>query len=115
VPLGVFTVVYLLSPLYGRQSGPISVLPAFFLLEAVAVGIPATAILALVQRPVLFAIAAGALTASAAFGVWAATSLDIPDGQGGFALLTPTYVGIAAALVLGGIDELLTLFENEPD
>jgi hypothetical protein len=30
-------------------------------------------------------------------------------------LLTPTYVGIVAALVFGGVDELLTLFENKPD
>ncbi|MDQ1418871.1 MAG: hypothetical protein QOJ52_833 [Acidimicrobiaceae bacterium] len=115
VPLAAFTAAYLLFASFANHPDYVDVLPALLLLEAVAVGIPATAILALVHRPALFASAAVALTSSAVFGVWAAFFLDIQDGQGGLALLTPTYVGIVAALVFGGVDELLTLFENKPD
>jgi hypothetical protein len=108
LPLAVFALAYLVSPLYAQQPGRLDVLPVLFLIEAVAVALPAMAIVALVRGPALYVIALAALTGVAAFGVWAATG-RIPDGQGAFALLTPTYIGIIAAVVLGIVDWLLRL------
>ncbi len=110
LPLAVFAVTYLLAPLYAEQPGRPGVLPILFLIEAVAVGLPALAILALVRRPALFVIALATMTAATAFGVWEATSGRIPDGQGGLALLTPMYVGVVAAVVLGILDWILRTF-----
>jgi hypothetical protein len=129
VPLAAFTAAYLLFASFANHPDYLDVSPALLRkppgLPRRVTGTPSprggrrrdpgTAILALVHRPALFASAAVALTSSAVFGVWAAFFLDIQDGQGGLALLTPTYVGIVAALVFGGVDELLTLFENKPD
>ena len=44
LPLAVFAVTYLLAPLYAKQPGRPGVLPILFLIEAVAVGLPALAI-----------------------------------------------------------------------
>ena len=96
VPLGVFTLAYLLSPLYGDHPFALRALPALFLFEAIVIGLASAAILALVQRPSLFGIAVILLAASAVFGVWSGTEID--DGQAAFAFLTPLYVGITAAL-----------------
>ncbi|MDQ6614203.1 MAG: hypothetical protein M3083_05530 [Actinomycetota bacterium] len=93
-----------------HQPGRLNVLPALFLIETFAVGLPTLAILALVERPSLFVTAVIVLTSATAFAVWAATSQQIPDGQGGFALLTPTYGGLIAAVLLGGADWILQAF-----
>ncbi|MDP9074320.1 MAG: hypothetical protein M3N98_09135 [Actinomycetota bacterium] len=113
LPLAVFVVTYLLAPLYAKQPVRLGVLPILFLIEAVAVGLPALAILALVRRPALFVTALATMTAATtAFGVWEATSGHISDGQGGLALLTPIYVGVVAGVVLGILDWILRTFGN---
>ena len=111
VPLAAFTLAYLLSPLYGEYPFALRALPALFLIEAIVIGLAAAAILALVQRPSLFAISVILLAASAAFGVW--SGMEIEDGQAAFPFLTPLYVGITAAVALGGLEWLLGRFGSQ--